>query len=620
MSALTYTQFSFPHQTSVYNGKVRDVYFLADNRLVMVATDRISAFDVILPKGIPYKGQILNQIAAKFLDATQDIVPNWKLATPDPMVTVGLCCKGYPVEMIVRGYLCGSAWRAYKAGVREICGVQLPEGMRENEQFPTPIITPTTKAEIGMHDEDISREQIIARGLVPADEYAQLEQYSLALFARGQQIAAEHGLILVDTKYEFGKHNGQILLMDEVHTPDSSRYFYAEGYKERFLKGEPQRQLSKEFVREWLMDNGFQGRTGQVVPEMTPEVVRSITERYIELYEAITGEKFTVASEYHPQSPTPAQRIEQNVFTYLSTLEAQDTTQQHATTILDGKLCSEHIKSSLVMQVKELLSSGARVPHLGVIQVGNNPASTTYVNNKHNACLSVGFRSTVLRLPDTISENELLQQLDAWNRDDSIDGYIVQLPLPDHIDEQRIIYAIDPRKDVDGFHPANIGKLSLSLDGLAPATPTGILTMLREYNIPLAGKHCVIIGRSNIVGRPLANILSGRGVDCTVTLCHSRTQHLREICLTADIIVTAIGSPTFLKSDMVPEGAVVIDVGINRVPADNERGYRLVGDVDYDEVAPRCSFITPVPGGVGPMTITSLLQNTLKAYHQHKSL
>lgn len=614
MTALTSTSFTFPHQTSVYNGKVRDVYFLSDGRLIMVATDRISAFDVILPKGIPFKGQILNQIAAKFLDATADIVPNWKLASPDPMVTVGVCCKGYPVEMIVRGYLCGSAWRAYKSGVREICGVTLPEGMRENEQFPTPIITPTTKAEIGMHDEDISRDEIIARGLVSADEYAKLEQYSLALFARGQEIAAQHGLILVDTKYEFGKHGDQIMLMDEVHTPDSSRYFYLEGYEERFLKGEPQRQLSKEFVREWLMDNGFQGRAGQVVPEMTPEVVRSITDRYIELYEAITGEKFTIPSEYHPQSPALSQRIEQNVLSYLSTLETQCTTTQHTTTILDGKMCSERVKASLATQVAAIVASGQRAPHLGVIQVGNNPASTTYVNNKHNACLAVGFRSTVLRLPETISEAELLQQLDAWNRDDSIDGYIVQLPLPDHIDEQRIIYAIDPRKDVDGFHPANIGKLSLSLDGLAPATPTGILTLLREYNIPLAGKHCVIIGRSNIVGRPLANILSGRGIDCTVTLCHSRTTHLREHCLSADIIVTAIGSPAFLTADMVPQGAVIVDVGINRVPADNERGYRLVGDVDYEAVAPRCSYITPVPGGVGPMTITSLLQNTWKAY------
>ena len=297
----------------MYHGKVRDVYFIGDDRLVMVATDRISAFDVILPKGIPFKGQILNQIAAKFLDATTDIVPNWKQATPDPMVTVGIRCEGYPIEMIVRGYLCGSAWRAYKSGVREICGVQLPEGMRENEQFPTPIITPTTKAEIGTHDEDISREEIIARGLVPADEYAQLEKYALALFQRGQEIAAKQGLILVDTKYEFGKHNGQILLMDEVHTPDSSRYFYAEGYQERFEAGEPQKQLSKEFVREWLMDNGFQGKDGQQVPEMTDEVVAGITNRYVELYEHIVGEKLILD---HADEDLSA-RIEKNVANYL---------------------------------------------------------------------------------------------------------------------------------------------------------------------------------------------------------------------------------------------------------------------------------------------------------------
>ena len=313
MQALTATNFSFPNQTGVYHGKVRDVYFIGEDRLVMVATDRISAFDVILPKGIPFKGQILNQIAAKFLDATTDIVPNWKQATPDPMVTVGIRCEGYPIEMIVRGYLCGSAWRAYKSGVREICGVHLPEGMRENEQFPTPIITPTTKAEIGTHDEDISREEIIARGLVPADEYAQLEKYALALFQRGQEIAAKQGLILVDTKYEFGKHNGQILLMDEVHTPDSSRYFYAEGYRERFEAGEPQKQLSKEFVREWLMDNGFQGKDGQQVPEMTDEVVAGITNRYVELYEHIVGEKLILD---HADENLSA-RIEKNVVTYL---------------------------------------------------------------------------------------------------------------------------------------------------------------------------------------------------------------------------------------------------------------------------------------------------------------
>lgn len=291
MTALTQTDFRFTGQQSVYHGKVRDVYNLGQ-RLVMVATDRISAFDVVLPKGIPFKGQMLNQIAAKFLDATADICPNWKLATPDPMVTVGVMCEGFPIEMIVRGYLCGSAWRAYKSGVREICGVRLPEGMRENEKFPTPIITPTTKAEIGEHDADISKEEILAQGLATPEEYAILEQYTLALFERGTQMTAERGLILVDTKYEFGKHEGTIYLMDEIHTPDSSRYFYAEGYQERFEAGEPQKQLSKEFVREWLMDNGFQGQEGQQVPEMTDEIVASISERYIELYEHITGESF----------------------------------------------------------------------------------------------------------------------------------------------------------------------------------------------------------------------------------------------------------------------------------------------------------------------------------------
>ena len=312
MNALTSTNFSFPGQTSVYHGKVRDVYFIGDNLLCMVATDRISAFDVILPEGIPFKGQILNQIAAKFLNETRDIVPNWLLATPDPMVSIGYRCKGYPVEMIVRGYLCGSAWRAYKAGAREICGVRLPDGMRENEKFPTPIITPTTKAEIGTHDEDISREEILARGLVPENEYRQIEQYALALFARGQEIAGKHGLILVDTKYEFGSCNGKVMLMDEVHTPDSSRYFYADGYAERFEAGEPQRQLSKEFVREWLMDHGFQGKEGQQVPEMTPAVVQSITDRYVELYEGITGDRFV-----KEETCDLATRIENNINAYL---------------------------------------------------------------------------------------------------------------------------------------------------------------------------------------------------------------------------------------------------------------------------------------------------------------
>ncbi len=316
MKALTQTSFRFPNQTEVYNGKVRDVYFLND-LVVMVATDRISAFDVILPKGIPYKGQVLNQIAAQFLRATEDIVPNWLLATPDPMVSVGKRCKGYPIEMIVRGYLCGSAWRAYQQGQRQLCGITLPEGMKENQAFPTPIITPTTKAEIGQHDENISRQEIIEQGLVPEDEYNLLEQYSLALFQRGQEIAKQRGLILVDTKYEFGKHNGQILLMDEVHTPDSSRYFYADGYEERFLNNQPQRQLSKEFVREWLMQNGFQGKQGQQVPEMTPAVVDSIKDRYIELYEHITGTKMIIDNDDTPI----AERIEQNVHNYLSLYE-----------------------------------------------------------------------------------------------------------------------------------------------------------------------------------------------------------------------------------------------------------------------------------------------------------
>ncbi len=312
MKALTQTDFQLPGQQSVYHGKVRDVYDLGD-RLAMVATDRISAFDVILPKGIPFKGQVLNQIAAKFLDATTDICPNWKLATPDPMVTVGVMCQGFPLEMIVRGYLCGSAWRAYKSGVREICGVRLPEGMRENERFPQPIITPTTKAEYGEHDADISKEEILQRGLATPEEYATLEKYALALFARGTEIAAERGLILVDTKYEFGKHDGTIYLMDEIHTPDSSCYFYAEGYQERFEAGEPQRQLSKEFVREWLMDNGFQGKEGQQVPEMTDEIVKSISDRYIELYEHITGETFAAQAD-----EDIAARIEQNLKAYLA--------------------------------------------------------------------------------------------------------------------------------------------------------------------------------------------------------------------------------------------------------------------------------------------------------------
>ncbi|MGP1420374.1 MAG: phosphoribosylaminoimidazolesuccinocarboxamide synthase [Tannerella sp.] len=312
MKALVKTEFQFSGQKSVYHGKVRDVYNIHDETLVMVVTDRISAFDVVLPEGIPYKGQMLNQIAAKFLDATKDICPNWKLATPDPMVTVGLQCKGFPVEMIVRGYLCGSAWRAYKNGVREICGVKIPDGMQENQKFPEPIITPTTKAEMGMHDEDISKEDIIKKGLMSRSDYATLEKYTLALFERGTQIAAERGLILVDTKYEFGTYEGDIYLIDEIHTPDSSRYFYSEGYEERLAKGEPQRQLSKEFVREWLMENGFQGKEGQQVPEMTPTIVESISNRYIELYEQITGETFVKAS-----TDDLLGRIEKNVKDFL---------------------------------------------------------------------------------------------------------------------------------------------------------------------------------------------------------------------------------------------------------------------------------------------------------------
>ena len=314
MNALTKTDFNFDKQKSVYHGKVRDVYNINDELLVMVVSDRISAFDVVLPKGIPYKGQMLNQIAAKFLDATADIVPNWKLATPDPMVTVGVHCDSYPVEMIVRGYLCGSAWRAYQKGVREICGVKIPDGMRENQRFAEPIITPTTKADQGFHDEDISKEEILKQGLVSAEDYALLEKYTMQLFLRGTEMALERGLILVDTKYEFGKKNGQIYLIDEIHTPDSSRYFYASEYQARFEKGEEQKQLSKEFVREWLMENGFQGKEGQQVPEMTDEIVASISERYIELFENISGEKFIKA-------PTEniLERIEKNVSKYLAT-------------------------------------------------------------------------------------------------------------------------------------------------------------------------------------------------------------------------------------------------------------------------------------------------------------
>ncbi len=289
--ALTKTSFLFPGQESVYYGKVRDVYNISNNLLVMIVTDRISAFDVVLPKGIPYKGQVLNQIAAKFLDATSDIVPNWKVASPDPNVTVGVMCEPYKVEMVIRGYLTGHAWREYRSGKRTICGIPMPEGMVENQKFPEPILTPTTKAAEG-HDEDISREEIIEQGLVDKAEYEKLEDYTRKLFARGTEMAAEKGLILVDTKYEFGKKDGEIYLIDEIHTPDSSRYFYAKGYEERLAANEPQKQLSKEFVRQWLIENGFQGKEGQAVPAMNEELVDSVSERYIELYENITGDKF----------------------------------------------------------------------------------------------------------------------------------------------------------------------------------------------------------------------------------------------------------------------------------------------------------------------------------------
>ena len=311
MKALVKTDFNFPGQQSVYHVKVRDVYNINDELLVMVASDRISAFDVILPKGIPFKGQVLNQIAAKFLDATADIVPNWKIAAPDPMVTVGIKCEGFRVEMIIRGYLTGSAWREYEAGCRNLCGVALPDGMKENQKFPTPIITPTTKADAG-HDENISKEEIISQGLVSKEDYELMEKYTYALFQRGTEMAAEKGLILVDTKYEFGKKDDKVYLIDEIHTPDSSRYFYAEGYEDKFAQGEPQRQLSKEFVRQWLIERHFMGKEGQVVPEMTDEYVESVAERYIELYEHIVGEKFNKAN-----AEDVAARIEKNVTEFL---------------------------------------------------------------------------------------------------------------------------------------------------------------------------------------------------------------------------------------------------------------------------------------------------------------
>jgi phosphoribosylaminoimidazole-succinocarboxamide synthase len=314
MATLLKTDFHFPAQTAVYHGKVRDVYTINDSTLVMVATDRISAFDVVLPEGIPYKGQVLNQIAAFFLDATRDIVPNWKLATPDPMVTVGQRAEAFPVEMIIRGYLAGSAWREYAAGKREICGVKLPDGMVENQAFPEPIITPTTKAAEG-HDENISAEEIVARGLVSEENYKTMAEYTMALYRRGVDMAAQKGLLLVDTKYEFGLLDGKVILIDEIHTPDSSRYWYADGYQERLAAGEPQRQLSKEFVRQWLISNGFMGKDGQKVPDMTPEVVNSISERYIELYEHLTGNTFVKAEETDLDA-----RIEKNVLDCLDRL------------------------------------------------------------------------------------------------------------------------------------------------------------------------------------------------------------------------------------------------------------------------------------------------------------
>lgn len=313
-NALTRTDFNFPKQKSVYHGKVRDVYNINDDYLVMIVSDRISAFDVVLPKGIPYKGQVLNQIAAKFLDATSDIVPNWKVASPDPNVTIGHACEPFKVEMVIRGYLTGHAWREYNEGKRSLCGIPMPENMVENQKFEQPIITPTTKASEG-HDEDISKEEIIAKGIVSKADYEILEDYTRKLFGRGTEMAADKGLILVDTKYEFGKKDGVIYLIDEIHTPDSSRYFYAEGYQERLAKGEKQKQLSKEFVRQWLIENGFQGKDGQQVPEMTEEFVDSVSDRYIELYENITGDKFVKSEISEIQG-----RIEKNITRYLNSI------------------------------------------------------------------------------------------------------------------------------------------------------------------------------------------------------------------------------------------------------------------------------------------------------------
>ena len=313
MNTITKTNFNFPNQTNLYKGKVRDVYTVDNDKLIMIASDRISAFDHVLPKGIPYKGQVLNQIAAKFLDATEDILPNWKESSPDPSVTIGKRCEPFKVEMVIRGYLTGHAWREYRSGKRLLCGVSMPENMVENEKFPSPIITPTTKADVG-HDEDITREEILNTNLVSEDDYLKLEEYTYALFARGTEIAKQKGLILVDTKYEFGKDsNGVITLIDEIHTPDSSRYFYLDGYEDRIKNNLPQKQLSKEFVRQWLIENGFQGKEGQEIPEMTEEYCNQVAERYIELYELITGDKFVKEDVSNVLN-----RVEQNISNYLN--------------------------------------------------------------------------------------------------------------------------------------------------------------------------------------------------------------------------------------------------------------------------------------------------------------
>ena len=310
MRAITSTNFNFPNQKDVYNGKVRDVYNINDEFLTMIVTDRISAFDVVLPKGIPFKGQVLNQLAKMFLKSTEDIVPNWMISSPDPNVTIGHFCKPFKIEMVIRGYLTGHAWRTYKSGKREICGVEMPDGMVEHQKFPTPIITPSTKADFG-HDEDISREYILRKGIVKEKDYLKLEEFTRAIFKRGSEMADERGLILVDTKYEFGKKDGKIFLIDEIHTPDSSRYFYKDGYLQRQENGEPQKQLSKEFVREWLMENGFQGKDGQKIPEMNKEFVESVSNRYIELFEKVSGTKFE-----KPDFKNPLERIEKNVLEF----------------------------------------------------------------------------------------------------------------------------------------------------------------------------------------------------------------------------------------------------------------------------------------------------------------